>query len=286
MLEFAPFDAESADESHVAALFSQARTEDIPMLITLRRTEIDAPATVSALVQETWSSEHWIDAAARRTLVGASAPFSGLAQVPASVREAETALSIGRSRAAVLTEPEQVGAVRIDRIDLTTWMLSHVEQRALQRYIDEVLAPLRQSALLDTLVTYLAAEQNIGLTAQALFVHPNTVRYRLSRIEEAIGTSVSAAPTIANLVLALYPEVLGRTEELRRLHGRGTRSGPFDPAHPLEPGSRLPSGAAPPLGTAQRASTVQQGSSAQPARILRTVRTVPPEPATGQADDR
>lgn len=214
-LEFAPLASESADESHVTALLSRARADDIPLLITLRRTDVDAPATVSALIQDTPSGEQWVDAMAHRMLAGVSAPFSALAEVPSSVHEADTALGIARTRASVLTQPDQLGAVRIDRIDLTTWMLSHVDQRQLRNHIDLVLAPLRDTALLDTLVTYLAAEQNISLTAEALFVHPNTVRYRLSRIEETVGTSIGAAPTIANLVIALYPEILGRSEELR-----------------------------------------------------------------------
>lgn len=216
-LEFAPLDAESADESHVAELIARARADDVPLLIMLRRTDVDAPATVAAIVQETPRGAQWIDAAARKMLVGASAPFSALAHVTAAVHEAETALGIGRSWASVMSKPEQIGAIRIDRIDLTTWLLSHVDQRRLQQHIEQVLEPLRQSTLLDTLITYLAAEQNIGRTAAALFVHTNTVRYRLSRIEEILGSPIGSATTVSNLVLALYPQIIGRTDELRRL---------------------------------------------------------------------
>lgn len=216
VIEFAPLGSESANESHVTTLLASARADDVPLLITLRRADIDAPATVSALVHDTPASDMWIDAQARRALIGVSAPFSALAQVPASVREAETALGIARGWASVVTSPGQLGPIRIDRIDLTTWLLSHVDQRGLQEHTELVLSPLQGTSLLDTLITYLAAEQNIGSTAEALFVHPNTVRYRLSRIEETLGGSIGSTPTIANLVLALYPQILGRSEELRR----------------------------------------------------------------------
>ena len=64
----------------------------------------------------------------------------------------------------------------------------------------EVLEPLQQTALLDTLITYLAAEQNIAHAADALFVHPNTVRYRLSRIEQILGAPIgSTASTFLRL---------------------------------------------------------------------------------------
>ena len=44
---------------------------------------------------------------------------------------------------------------------------------------------------------------------------PNTVRYRLSRIEQILGATIGSTPAIANLVLALHPQILGRSEELR-----------------------------------------------------------------------
>lgn len=217
-IECSPLDSSSANESHVTTLLSKARAESVPLLITLRRADVDAPATVSALVQDLPASEQWIDSLEGRMLTGVSAPFSALAQVPSSVHEAETALGIARTHAAVHERMRLHKAVRIDRIDLTTWMLSHVDPRALDEHIERVLAPLQQTSLLDTLITYLAAEQNIALTAAALFVHPNTVRYRLTRIEEVLGAAIGSAPAISNLVLALYPQILGRSEELRELH--------------------------------------------------------------------
>lgn len=216
-LECSPAQTDSANESHLASLYSNARAEDVPALMTLRRIDVDAPATVSILVQDTPASEQWVNALTSRMLVGVSAPFSALAQVPASVYEAEIALGIARNHAAAHPKATLREAVRIDRIDLTTWMLSHVDRRALEEHIERVLAPLQQTSMLDTLVTYLASEQNIALTAEAMFVHANTVRYRISRIEEALGAAIGSVPMITNLTLALNPQILGRSEELRFL---------------------------------------------------------------------
>ncbi|XBB68273.1 helix-turn-helix domain-containing protein [Nocardioides sp. WV_118_6] len=44
-----------------------------------------------------------------------------------------------------------------------------------------------QDALRATALTYLRVGQNVDLAAQALFVHPNTVRYRVGRVEEQLG---------------------------------------------------------------------------------------------------
>lgn len=216
-LECSPIETESANESHLTSLYSNARAEDVPTLMTLRRTDVDAPATLSILVQDTPASEQWINSLTSSLLVGVSAPFSALAQVPTSVHEAEIALGIARNHGAAHPRASLLEVVRIDRIDLSTWMLSHVERRGLEEHTERVLAPLQQTLLLDTLVTYLAAEQNIALTAEAMFVHANTVRYRIARIEEALGAAIGSVPMITNLTLALYTQILSRGEELRLL---------------------------------------------------------------------
>jgi DNA-binding PucR family transcriptional regulator len=132
------------------------------------------------------------------------------------VRVAETGLAIARQWASASESPSTLGPVLIDRIDLTTWLLSHVDPRQLEERIARTLAPIASRQLRDTLTTYLAAEQNIARTAETLFVHPNTVRYRLGRIEDAIGMPITSALALTNLALALHPELIGRSAELRR----------------------------------------------------------------------
>jgi len=69
-------------------------------------------------------------------------------------------------------------------------------ERALQgdpsartQLVEEIYKPLRGagSPLLDTLSVYLEHASSLESTARMLFVHPNTVRYRLSRIAELTG---------------------------------------------------------------------------------------------------
>ena len=60
---------------------------------------------------------------------------------------------------------------------------------AARRTIEEVYQPLRDAGtpLLDTLSVYLEHASSLESTARMLFVHPNTVRYRLSRVAELTG---------------------------------------------------------------------------------------------------
>ena len=57
--------------------------------------------------------------------------------------------------------------------------------------------------LLSTLLAWLDADGSANAAGAALFCHPNTVRYRLRRIEEATGRSLAAPAQLAELVTAV-----------------------------------------------------------------------------------
>lgn len=213
-LEISPRGATSAAGTHLTQLVSSARAAGLPLLIMLHRSDIDVTATASAIVPESPAADQWMRSLADEYLVGSSAPTSSLTEIPTCVREAETALRIAASWAAATPEPTPLDPVLMDRIDLSTWLLSHVSQRQLGQRIERTLAPLESGQLRETLITYLAAEQNIARTAETLFLHPNTVRYRLTRVEEALGHSITSAFGLSNAILALYPAIMGRYAEL------------------------------------------------------------------------
>lgn len=105
--------------------------------------------------------------------------------------------------------------MKLDEVDVTTWALSHVDARQLDARIQAVLEQFDEAEMLrETLVTFLALDQNIGATAEAMFVHANTVRYRLSKIEELYGEPVASASFVANLYLCLQDEILGKRQIL------------------------------------------------------------------------
>jgi DNA-binding PucR family transcriptional regulator len=71
------------------------------------------------------------------------------------------------------------------------------------RLVDPRVRDLREKdpTLADTLRAYLDSFGDVATAAAWLHVHPNTVRYRVRRIEEAMGTSL-ADPDV-RLVLSL-----------------------------------------------------------------------------------
>ena len=85
--------------------------------------------------------------------------------------------------------------------------------------------------LLATLWSYLESGRSLEATARELFVHPNTVRYRLKRVAEIVGWD----PTVARDALQLHVAlILGanegeRGDERRHMPGRARTSGKIVP---------------------------------------------------------
>ena len=67
--------------------------------------------------------------------------------------------------------------------------------------------------LTTTLLEYVAADFNTKVAAERLFVHPNTARYRLGKIEERTGCDLRHVADVLDLLIAL------------RVHGEGSSSG-------------------------------------------------------------
>ncbi|GAB2600454.1 fatty acid biosynthesis transcriptional regulator FasR [Streptomyces capparidis] len=80
---------------------------------------------------------------------------------------------------------------------------------AREQLVEEIYRPLAQagSALLETLSVYLEQASSLEGAARMLFVHPNTVRYRLRRVTDVTGWSPSDVRSAFTLRTAL---ILGR----------------------------------------------------------------------------
>jgi PucR family transcriptional regulator, purine catabolism regulatory protein len=79
----------------------------------------------------------------------------------------------------------------------------------LQRFHDETVAPLiaydeqYDTELVRTLESFLEADGNVAKTAQKLYTHRHTIRYRLERVKELSGLDVSSTDGRERLSLGL-----------------------------------------------------------------------------------
>jgi purine catabolism regulator len=97
--------------------------------------------------------------------------------------------------------------LRFEDFELIDALLSAADPAELQARVDLILDPLRDHPqLLESLAAYLSADQNINAAAEALHVHPNSLRYRLNRVEDLLGRSLRSPATMADLYVALRAE--------------------------------------------------------------------------------
>jgi purine catabolism regulator len=121
---------------------------------------------------------------------GASAgrPIDDLTHAPRSLRDAELA--------------RRAGLHAYEDFDLPTLLLAEVAPEAIKPKVDHLLEALG-APLIDALTAYFARDMDVNATAEAMHVHPNTLRYRLGRIEKLLGKSLRNPAAIAELQLAL-----------------------------------------------------------------------------------
>jgi DNA-binding PucR family transcriptional regulator len=83
---------------------------------------------------------------------------------------------------------------------------------ARRKLVEEIYIPLAEagSPLLETLATYLEQASSLEAAARILFVHPNTVRYRLRRVTDITGYAPTQTRSAFTLQIAL---ALGRLEQ-------------------------------------------------------------------------
>jgi purine catabolism regulator len=115
--------------------------------------------------------------------------------------EARRALEVGRWR-----NPGEV--VAFERMGLDR-LLASVSDLELSAFRDTMIEPLatydyaHRSNLIDTLEAYVAT-RNAAEAARRLYVHYNTVRSRLARIEELIGPFLADTERLTGLAVALH----------------------------------------------------------------------------------
>ncbi|CAM5320087.1 PucR family transcriptional regulator OS=Streptomyces aurantiogriseus OX=66870 GN=GCM10010251_94740 PE=3 SV=1 [Streptomyces aurantiogriseus] len=131
--------------------------------------------------------------------VGVSPRFSSLRDTPQALRFARLAL-------AGLPDGSP-GVARFDDNPLAMLVAAapveaaHLMNVVLKPVLD--LPGLERTRLLGTLEHWFDAGGSAATTAERLYVHPNTVRYRLRRVEELTGRSLSDPHTVADLRAAL-----------------------------------------------------------------------------------
>jgi len=129
---------------------------------------------------------------------GIGRPVGGIAAVRESLRDAELALERSASEGR---------SVAFEAFDLGTLLLSEASPERLEPKVAQIVAVLRENpALHEALVAYFDHDLDVRAAAAELHLHPNSLRYRLTRIEQLLGSSLKRPATIAELHIALLAD--------------------------------------------------------------------------------
>lgn len=127
------------------------------------------------------------------------------ADLPVAAREAgRLAHSIGPDSAIVTTRTSAYGS----------GLLAHIDGPAVRAYVSALLAPLAQAGsvdLLNTLRVFLECDGRWSEASQRLGIHRHTLRYRIRKAEELLGSSLRQTGTRAELWIALQLSDAGDT---------------------------------------------------------------------------
>src|SRR5689334_4991768 len=139
-----------------------------------------------------------------RLAVGVSGPAESVTALPGALNEAGSA-----RRLAALRGTSAVSVVTSDEVTSHELLLATVPASVLRSFRERLLGPLlayddqHRAELLPTLREFLACSGSWNACAVRMYVHVNTVRYRIRRIEELTGRDLSRLDDQVDFFLAL-----------------------------------------------------------------------------------
>jgi sugar diacid utilization regulator len=158
--------------------------------------------------------------------VALSRPASDPVDLHRAGAEALLAANVAEARGLGSLSFEETGAYRL--------LLPAISEdpAELERFHEETVAPLvhydeqYETELVRTLESFLDADGNVAKTAEKLFTHRHTIRYRLERVRELSGLDVGSTEGRERLSLGLKAmRVLGIVPPGGPAHERGAEAG-------------------------------------------------------------
>jgi PucR C-terminal helix-turn-helix domain/GGDEF-like domain len=195
------------DDEHglrsVAITLSRAVGAPLRPLIVTRHDELVVIARVdgdaSDLVAAIGAAHERLTAARTRLVIGVSMVQSGLDRVATGYEEAQAAVEQARATGGIVALPA------LSTFDCLTLFGPDTARRRIREDVSEFVAEdvADGGVLTATLLEYVRSDFNAKLTAERLFVHPNTARYRLGKIEERTGCDLRCVGDVMDLLIAV-----------------------------------------------------------------------------------
>jgi hypothetical protein len=164
-------------------------------LVLIARVERD----IEAIIRDLNAAQERLAGEGSTLAIGVSAVQNGLERTAPAYAEAQAALERVRTGGGVVALPV------LSAFDCLTLFGRETARgripASIRQFVAEDIADGR--VLTSTLLEYVASDFNAKLTAERLFVHPNTARYRLGKIEERTGCNLRSVSDVLDLLIAV-----------------------------------------------------------------------------------
>ena len=164
-------------------------------LVVIARVERD----IGELVADLRATQERLAAEGTTLAIGVSSVQHGLERTANGYAESQSALERVRASGGVVALPV------LSAFDCLTLFGRETARgripAGIRQFVAEDVADGR--VLTTTLLEYVAADFNAKLAAERLYVHPNTARYRLGKIEERTGCNLRSVSDVLDLLIAV-----------------------------------------------------------------------------------
>lgn len=188
-----------ATGSQLVTLYRSDKLALVTEVPTFREATKEAAFKIATSLQQIYKNSY----PNSQIVIGISRFHTDLSKLSLAVIEAEKCLTIGMS-----VWPEQQ-FFHYEDMGFYRLIVNQTKPEELKAFYQDTLEPLviydenNQTCLVPTLEVFLKHNGSITLTAQSLFVHYNTVKYRIRQIEELVGATLKDAEIRFNLQVAL-----------------------------------------------------------------------------------
>jgi hypothetical protein len=186
---------------------------EIVVLVPVADGEADGPAVTHAFADRLREGQQVFEADRSRVRlsVGVSTPAAGVGALAGALHEAGSARRLAALRAGTGNGAggAAISVVTSDEVASHELLLASVAGSVLRSFRGRLLGPLlaydeqHRAELLPTLREFLNCSGSWNACAGKMYVHVNTVRYRIRRIEELTGRDLSSLDDRVDFFLAL-----------------------------------------------------------------------------------
>ena len=155
-----------------------------------------------------------------------SAPFRSLTELPAGYEQALATLKIGKrlSPETFLYITEDYGIYRMTDQILKEHSITEVCHRGVLKLY--ALDCSQKTEYVETVYQYLSHDRNVLKTSRALFIHRNTLTYRLRKIETYVEVEQAPPEALHYILFSVYLlKTALRAKKSRDAQQEGTREG-------------------------------------------------------------